>query len=88
MGKYLANRLLQTIPTVFLITIVVFMMLHLTPGDPVLVFIGDKRSTPEQREKIREDMGLNRPIAYSVPDLHGATPCAGTWDVPCRPMCR
>ena len=62
MGKYLANRLLQTIPTVFLITIVVFLMLHLTPGDPVLVFIGDKRSTPEQREKIREDMGLNRPI--------------------------
>jgi ABC-type dipeptide/oligopeptide/nickel transport system permease component len=62
MGKYLANRLLQTIPTVFLITIVVFLMLHLTPGDPVLVFIGDKRSTPEQREKIREDMGLNRPL--------------------------
>ena len=62
MGKYLANRLLQTIPTVFLITVVVFLMLHLTPGDPVLVFIGDKQSTPEQREKVREDMGLNRPL--------------------------
>ncbi len=62
MSKYLANRLLQTIPTVFLITVVVFLMLHLSPGDPVLVFIGDKQSTPEQREKIREDMGLNRPL--------------------------
>ena len=62
MSKYLANRLLQTIPTIFLVTIAVFLMLHLTPGDPVLVFIGDKQSTPEQREKVREDMGLNRPL--------------------------
>ena len=62
MGKYLASRLLQTIPTVFLVTVVVFLMLHLTPGDPVLVFIGDKQSTPEFREKVREDMGLNRPL--------------------------
>ncbi len=62
MSKYLANRLLQTIPTVFLITVVVFLMLHLSPGDPVLVFIGDKQSTPEQREKVRQDMGLDRPL--------------------------
>ena len=62
MGKYLSSRLLQTIPTVFLVTVVVFLMLHLTPGDPVLVFIGDKQSTPEFREKVREDMGLNRPL--------------------------
>ena len=62
MGKYLASRLLQTIPTVFLVTVVFFLMLHLTPGDPVLVFIGDKQSTPEFREKVREDMGLNRPL--------------------------
>ncbi len=62
MGKYLASRLLQTIPTVFLVTVVVFLMLHLTPGDPVLVLIGDKQSTPEFREKVREDMGLNRPL--------------------------
>lgn len=62
MSKYLANRLLQTIPTVFLITVVVFLMLHLSPGDPVLVFIGDKQSSPEQREKVRQDMGLNRPL--------------------------
>ena len=62
MGKYLASRLLQTIPTVFLVTVVVFLMLHLSPGDPVLVFIGDKQSTPEFREKVREDMGLNRPL--------------------------
>ncbi len=62
MSKYLAGRLLQTIPTVFLVTVGVFLMLHLTPGDPAEVFLGDKRSTPELLEKVREDMGLNRPL--------------------------
>lgn len=62
MNKYLAGRLLQTVPTVFLVTVAVFLMLHLTPGDPAEVFLGDKRSSPELLEKVREDMGLNRPL--------------------------
>ena len=66
MSKYLASRLLQTIPTVFLVTVAVFLMLHLTPGDPAEVFLGDKRSTPELLEKVREDMGLNRRSTYSI----------------------
>lgn len=37
-------------------------MLHLTPGDPAEVFLGDKRSTPELLENVRETMGLNRPL--------------------------
>lgn len=62
MIKYVIKRLLQAIPTVFLVTIAVFLMLHLTPGDPAEVFLGDKRSTPEMLERVREDMGLNRPL--------------------------
>lgn len=62
MVKYLIGRLLQAIPTVFLVTVAVFLMLHLTPGDPAEVFLGDKRSTPEMLERVREDMGLNRPL--------------------------
>lgn len=62
MSKYLAGRLLQTVPTVFLVTVAVFLMLHLTPGDPAEVFLGDKRSSPELLEKVRADMGLNRPL--------------------------
>lgn len=62
MFKYLIGRLLQAIPTVFLVTIAVFLMLHLTPGDPAEVFLGDKRSTPELLERVREDMGLDRPL--------------------------
>ena len=62
MSKYLAGRLLQTVPTVFLVTVAVFLMLHLTPGDPAEVFLGDKRSSPGPLEKVRKDMGLNRPL--------------------------
>jgi len=62
MSRYLAGRLLQTIPTLFLVTVAVFLMLHLTPGDPAEVFLGDKRSSPELLEKVRADMGLNRPL--------------------------
>ncbi len=72
MGKYLAGRLLQTIPTVFLVTVAVFLMLHLTPGDPAEVFLGDKRSTPELLDKVREDMGLNRPLHIQYLSYMGA----------------
>lgn len=72
MSKYLAGRLLQTIPTVFLVTVAVFLMLHLTPGDPAEVFLGDKRSSPELLEKVREDMGLNRPLHIQYLSYMGA----------------
>ncbi len=62
MFKYLIGRMIQAIPTILLVTIAVFLMLHLTPGDPAEVFLGDKRSTPELLERVREDMGLNRPL--------------------------
>jgi len=54
--------LLQAIPTVLLVSILVFLMLYLIPGDPAEIFVGDSRTTPEMLEKIREDMGLNRPL--------------------------
>jgi ABC-type dipeptide/oligopeptide/nickel transport system permease component len=62
MSYYLINRFLQVIPTVLLVTVLVFLMLHLTPGDPAEVFLGDKLSTPELLESVREEMGLNRPL--------------------------
>lgn len=71
MGKYVIKRLLQAIPTIILVTIAVFLMLHLTPGDPAEVFLGDKRSTPELLERVREDMGLNRPLYVQYLDYMG-----------------
>ena len=62
MTRYVIRRLIQAVPTIILVTIVVFLMLHLTPGDPAQVFLGDQHSTPEMLANVREQMGLNRPL--------------------------
>lgn len=62
MATYLRNRLLISIPTVLLVTVLVFLMLQLVPGDPAEIFLGENRSTPELLAQIRADMGLDRPL--------------------------
>lgn len=62
MTRYLIRRLLQAIPTVLLVSILVFLMLYLIPGDPAAIYLGERQSSPEQLEIVREQMGLNRPI--------------------------
>lgn len=76
MASYLARRLLQAFPTVILVSILVFLMLYLIPGDPAEIFVGENKSTPEMIERIREEMGLNRPLYVQYLDymwdaLHG-----------------
>lgn len=68
MLQYIVRRLLLTIPTIFAISLVVFLMLHAVPGDPAIIFAGDKNVTPEQLAFVRRDMGLDRPIAVQYLD--------------------
>ncbi len=62
MARYLAGRFLQAVPTVLLVLLLVFLLLHFLPGDPAEIFLGEAPSTPEQLERIREQMGLNEPL--------------------------
>jgi ABC-type dipeptide/oligopeptide/nickel transport system permease component len=62
MTRYLIRRLLQAIPTVLLVSVLVFLMLYLIPGDPAAIYLGERQSSPEQLEIVREQMGLNRPV--------------------------
>lgn len=62
MLRFALNRLLLSIPTVFFVTIAVFGMLYLTPGDPASIYLGDRQSSPERLAQIRHEMGLDRPI--------------------------
>jgi len=62
MLRFIGNRLLASIPTVLLVTVLVFLMLHLIPGDPAEIFLGENFSTPELLAKVRADMGLDRPL--------------------------
>jgi ABC-type dipeptide/oligopeptide/nickel transport system permease component len=62
MIRYIARRLLQAIPTVLLVSLLVFLMLQLIPGDPAQIYLGERQNSPEQLEIVREQMGLNRPL--------------------------
>jgi peptide/nickel transport system permease protein len=61
MYKFLARRLLSTIPVLAIVAVLVFLMLRLTPGDPAAILAGDAANT-EQIAKIREGLGLDRPL--------------------------
>lgn len=61
MTEYLLRRVLATIPILFGVALLTFLLLQLMPGDPAVVMAGE-RATPEIIESIREDLGLNDPI--------------------------
>ena len=60
--RYALNRLLAIIPTLLILTILVFLMVQLVPGDPAEIFLGEKRSSPELLERVRHEMGLDQPL--------------------------
>ena len=73
MFQYILRRALAAIPTVILISILAFGMLHLIPGDPAEIFLGENRSTPELLAQVRHDMGLDRPLHIQYLDYLGDT---------------
>ncbi|MGH6923223.1 MAG: nickel ABC transporter permease [Propylenella sp.] len=58
----LVKRLLQLIPVLFGVSVIVFLMITLTPGDPVEIMLSGQNATPEQEAALRHDMGLDRPL--------------------------
>ena len=61
MYAYIVHRVLATIPVMGVVGVAVFMLLHLTPGDPAAVIAGDY-ARPEDIVRIRQQLGLDRPI--------------------------
>jgi peptide/nickel transport system permease protein len=61
MRTYILKRLLHIVPTVLMITLVVFVMMQSIPGDPVVALLGDAY-TEEDAIKVRAAYGLDRPI--------------------------
>lgn len=61
MGRYAIQRLLGVIPLLFIVSILVFMFIHLIPGDPARLVAG-KEATLEEINGIREQLGLNLPL--------------------------
>ncbi len=74
--RYAAIRAALIIPTVLILYTLVFIILRILPGDPVLAVLGTKNIPPEQLEQIRENLGLNKPyivqyFEYLWNVLHG-----------------
>jgi peptide/nickel transport system permease protein len=63
MGRYIIRRLIISIPLLIAISFFVFTLLQFTPGDPVDAYLPpDALISPEQKEAIRSQMGLDRPF--------------------------
>jgi peptide/nickel transport system permease protein len=61
MRKYLIRRLLTVVPILWLASTLIFGLIHLVPGDPVLVILGSE-AEPGQVEAMRHQLGLDRPL--------------------------
>jgi peptide/nickel transport system permease protein len=60
-SRFLLRRLLLTIPVLFGVATLVFLLIHLVPGDPVQAMLGESAS-PRDIEQLRSKLGLNRPL--------------------------
>jgi len=61
MLKYFAKRIVYLVPTVFLVTVMVFLMIHLIPGDPAALMLGED-ATQEEVKVLRHALGLDKPL--------------------------
>lgn len=62
LGRYVVQRLLLTLPMVFILLSVAFLALRLMPGDPVLAMMGGRNVSPELLAQKRHEMGLDKPL--------------------------
>ena len=61
MGRYFIKRLLSTIPLLLVISFLVFMFIHMIPGDPAKLIAGQD-STQAEVETVRKQLGLDQPL--------------------------
>lgn len=70
MIRFTLRRLAQTVPLALFVCALVFSLIHLIPGDPVEIMLGDG-ARPAEVEALRHDLGLDRPIGRQFLDYFG-----------------
>jgi peptide/nickel transport system permease protein len=65
MLAYFVRRMLLAIPVMFVVAAGVFLLLYLTPGDPVSVILGPD-ATPQRISELRQQLGLDQPVPVQV----------------------
>lgn len=66
--QYLLRRLVLTIPVLIGVSIIVFTIMHVIPGDPVRLLFAGTGATEEQVQAIRHELGLDRPLVVQYLD--------------------
>ena len=61
MTTYVLRRVVLMLPVAFLVTVGVFMLIHLSPGDPALIVLGEDRS-PQAIAQVHAELGLDKPL--------------------------
>lgn len=61
MSTFIIRRILEAVPVVIGVSILVFLLIHLIPGDPAVAMLGE-RASDDNVEAIRERLGLNKPL--------------------------
>jgi ABC-type dipeptide/oligopeptide/nickel transport system permease component len=61
--RYLLRRLLAAVPVLFGISVAVFLMMHMVPGDPAKMMLGELAVQKESVDNLRRQLGLDDPIA-------------------------
>ncbi len=83
MGQYVIRRIFLFIPTMLLTTVIVFVLFFLVPGDAALFILtgeeGAGAVTDADLEKLRHELGLDRPIHVQYFSWVGAC-CRATWE--------
>jgi peptide/nickel transport system permease protein len=61
MLRFVARRLVATVPVLILVSLGVFLLIHMVPGDPVDVMLGESQD-PAARESLRHELGFDQPV--------------------------
>jgi peptide/nickel transport system permease protein len=64
----LIRRLIGAVPVLLAISFLIFLLLHIAPGDPVTLMLGDN-ATPEDVARLRAELGLDKPLLVQYGDF-------------------
>ena len=71
MGRFLARRAAMLLSALLGVSLLTFAMVHLVPGDPVLVLAGERGLSPQRHAEMLHALGLDRPLAVQYLDYLG-----------------
>ncbi len=67
MVRFLARRLAHAVPLLFIVSVLVFLLIHAAPGGPLAIYLSNPNVRPEDIERLRHALGLDRPLWTQVP---------------------